>query len=59
MIIIKKAFEIWRYLVDTKQSFCFDELGTIWDIDKCKRVIDKDNIRCCKDNIYISEHYIK
>ena len=39
----RKAWQIWKHLDATKQGFCFDELGIIWDIQKCKDIIDRAN----------------
>ena len=49
MIPIIKAFEIWKYLDSTKQGFCFDEIGVIWDRGKCQDIIYKDNERFLKE----------
>jgi len=59
-----KAFGIWKHLLTTKQGFCFDELGVIWDISKCLEVIDKETkegvARAVKEHqdLYY-EHHIK
>ena len=60
----KKAWAIWKHLDKTKQGFCFDELGVIWDIAKCKAIIDENTRKLVKRGVREAQelhwaHHIK